>query len=95
MKNKLAFFPDEDIIHFSLSDEEEADSVELSPNITAELNKKGEIIGIEIVKASTYIRDVILDSAQVKLLERRSAGKKFSSSGRKANMPLRRHTKVD
>ena len=68
MQNKLAFFPDEDIIHFSISDEEETGGVELSPNITAELNEKGEIIGIEILKASSYIRDAILDSAQAKLL---------------------------
>lgn len=68
MKNKLSFFPNEDIIHYSLSDEEEADSIELSPNITAELNKKGEIIGIEILKASAYIRDAILDSAHLKML---------------------------
>jgi uncharacterized protein YuzE len=77
MKNKLAFFPAEDIIHFSISDEEETDSVELSPNITAELNEKGEIIGIEILKASSYIRDTILDSAQAKLLEKSMPAKKI------------------
>ncbi|MDD5673737.1 MAG: DUF2283 domain-containing protein [Chitinivibrionales bacterium] len=76
MQNKLVFFPEEDIIHFSISNEEEADSVELSPNITAELNKKGDMIGIEILKASSYIRDNILISAQAKLLEKRSAVKK-------------------
>jgi uncharacterized protein YuzE len=79
MQNKLVFFPKEDIIHFSLSDEEEADSVELSPNITAELNKKGDMIGIEIVRASSYIRDNILITAQAKLLEKRSVAKKTSS----------------
>ena len=36
-----------------------------------ELNKKGDLIGIEILKASSYIRDSILDSAQAKLLEKR------------------------
>ncbi len=76
MQNKLSFFPDEDIIHFSISNEEETESVELSPNITAELNKKGEMIGIEILKASSYIRDAVLDTAQAKLLEKRPSGKK-------------------
>jgi uncharacterized protein YuzE len=76
MQNKLSFFPDEDIIHFSISAEEETDSVELSPNITAELNKKGEIIGIEILKASSYIRDAVLDSAQIKLLKKKPLVKK-------------------
>ena len=79
MQNKLVFFPEEDIIHFSISNEEEADSVELSPNITAELNKNGDMIGIEILKASSYIRDNILISAQAKLLEKKSALKKTSS----------------
>lgn len=36
--------------------------------ITAELNKKGELIGIEIVQASSYIRDSILEVAQAKIL---------------------------
>ena len=38
------------------------------PNITAELNKAGELIGIEIIQASSFIRDVILESAQAKIL---------------------------
>ena len=79
MQNKLVFFPEEDIIHFAISNEEEADSVELSPNITAELNKKGDVIGIEILKASSYIRDNILISAQAKLLNKRPAVNKHRS----------------
>jgi uncharacterized protein YuzE len=79
MQNKLVFFPEEDIIHISISNEEETDSVELSPNITAELNKKGDIIGLEILRASSYIRDNILISAQAKLLEKRPAIKKTHS----------------
>jgi len=42
--------------------------VELSPNITAELNEKGELIGIEILDASTYVRDSIMESVQAKML---------------------------
>jgi uncharacterized protein YuzE len=45
--------------------------VELSPNITAELNEAGELIGIEILNASKYLRDSILDSAQAKMLRER------------------------
>ena len=37
-------------------------SIELSSNITAEYNDKGEIIGIEILKASDFIRDVLAES---------------------------------
>jgi len=36
--------------HLAFSDEPEAGSVEISPNLTAELNVKGELIGIEILK---------------------------------------------
>jgi uncharacterized protein YuzE len=67
-KSKMTYFETDDILHFAISDEEEANSVEISPNITAELNEKGDLIGIEILAASTFIRDTILDSVQVKLM---------------------------
>ncbi len=33
-----------------------------------ELNEKGELIGIEIIEASSFIRDSILEAAQAKML---------------------------
>ena len=45
-KPKLSYFEQEDIMHLVISEGEEASSIELSPNITAELNEKGELIGI-------------------------------------------------
>jgi uncharacterized protein YuzE len=68
-KTQLAYFKSEDILHLSISDELEAGSVEISPNVTAELNDKGELIGIEIIGASSFIRDSILESTQAKLLQ--------------------------
>ncbi len=68
-KAHLAYFDQEDILHLAISDEEEAGSVEISPNITAELNDKGELIGIEILDASKFIRDSILESVQAKVLD--------------------------
>jgi len=65
---KLAYFDKEDVLHLAISDEPEGGSVELSPNITAELNDKGELIGIEILNASAFIRDSILESVQAKML---------------------------
>ena len=65
---RMMYFEKEDILHLSISDEPEADSVELSPNITAELDDKGELIGIEILQASTFVRDSILESVQAKIL---------------------------
>ena len=71
----MAYFEADDVIHLALSDEPEATSIELSPNITAELNAAGELIGLEILDASRFVRDSILDSAQAKMLQlRRQAG---------------------
>jgi uncharacterized protein YuzE len=67
-KLKMLYFEKEDILHLVMSDEEEANSVELSPNITAELNEQGELIGIEILQASTFVRDSIMEAVQAKLL---------------------------
>ena len=57
-KPKMTYFEKEDILHLVISNEPESDSIELSPNITAELNDKGEFIGIEILNASTFIQDI-------------------------------------
>lgn len=65
----MAYFEQEDVLHVSISDEPEAGSVEVSPNITAELNAKGELIGIEILRASAYVRDSIMDSVQARVLD--------------------------
>ena len=69
----MEYFEKEDVLHMTISDEPEAGSVELSPNITAELNSKGELIGIEILNASDFVRESILESAQVKMLKLPSA----------------------
>ena len=55
---KMTYFEKEDILHLVISDEPESDSIELIPNITAELNDNGELIGIEILNASVFIQDI-------------------------------------
>lgn len=65
---RLRYFPEEDILHLVISDEPEKGSVELAPNITAELNQEGEVIGIEILETSLFLRDMLLESVQAKLL---------------------------
>ncbi len=67
-KSRMAYFEKDDVLHLAISNEPETGSVEVSPNITAELNAKGELIGIEILNASTFIRDAVLDSVQAKVL---------------------------
>ena len=56
-KPKTIYFEREDILHLVISDESESGSIELIPNITAELNENGELIGIEILNASTFIQE--------------------------------------
>jgi uncharacterized protein YuzE len=74
-KPKMSYFEQEDILHLVIAEEEEANSVELSPNITAELNEQGELIGIEILHASTFVRDAILEGVQARLLNLTNTGK--------------------
>ena len=67
-KPQMTYFEKEDVLHIIVTNEKEMKSVELSPNITAELNKDGELIGVEILNASEYIRDSILESSNARLL---------------------------
>lgn len=68
-RSRLAYFEQADVLHLAISDEPEASSIELSPNITAELNAQGELIGIEILEASSFVRDSILESVQARILQ--------------------------
>ena len=55
-KAEMHYFEEEDIIHLAISEDPEASSVEISPNITAELNEKGELIGLKYsVLANMYV----------------------------------------
>jgi uncharacterized protein YuzE len=65
---KMTYFEQDDVLHLVISDELEAGSIEILPNVTAELNESGELIGVEILQASKFIRDAILESAQGKIL---------------------------
>ncbi|MEL6385616.1 MAG: DUF2283 domain-containing protein [Cyanobacteria bacterium J06626_18] len=65
---QINYFKEEDILHLLISEEQEANSVAINPNVTTELNADGELIGVEILNASTYMRDFVLESVQAKLL---------------------------
>jgi uncharacterized protein YuzE len=70
----MTYFEDEDVLHLALSDDPEAASIEISANVTAELNAAGELIGIEILNAKDYLRDSILDTVQARMLQLQKAG---------------------
>jgi len=67
-KVEMTYFDKEDVLYLKISSEPESGSIEISPNITVELNDKDEMIGIEILNASDFIRDSILESVQAKML---------------------------
>ena len=68
-KSHIAYFEKDDVLHYSLTDEPETNSLEISHDITAELNERGELIGIEILNVSRFLRDVVMDSIQAKMLD--------------------------
>jgi len=68
-KPKLSYFDQEDVLHLVISEDDEANSIEVSPDITAELNDKGELIGIEILNASKFVSDTIMEGVQAKVLQ--------------------------
>jgi len=64
----MKYFPEEDIIYIEIKRGTEVNSVEISPNITVELDEAGDMIGVEILNATSYIRNGILETVQAKLL---------------------------
>ena len=68
-KPRMIYFADEDVLHLAITDEPEAQSLALSPNITAELNEKNELIGVEILTASLFMRDAVLESVQARMTQ--------------------------
>ena len=65
---RMAYFEKEDILQFVVADGPEAQSVELSPDVTVEMDAQGQILGVEILNASRFLRDSIMDSIQGRML---------------------------
>ncbi len=80
-KLRMKYFEQDDVLHLAISNEPEAGSVEIGQGITAELNADGELIGIEILDASSFLRDSILESVQAKMLNLSFARSALSSGG--------------
>jgi uncharacterized protein YuzE len=68
-KTQMRYFEQEDIIHLVIAEGLESRSLELSPNITVELNDQNELLGVEILNASKFLRDTVLESVQAKTLQ--------------------------
>jgi|GEM_PF-969506 len=67
-KPQLRYFEQGDVLHLTVAEGKERQSVEVWPNVTLELNAKGDVIELEILNATRFIRDFILESAQAKML---------------------------
>ncbi len=67
-KTTIRYFEAEDILHIAIAGGPESRSVELSPTITVELDDNDEMIGVEILEASSFLRDAVLESIQARTL---------------------------
>lgn len=67
---RMAYFENEDILHLMIAAGPEAQSIELSPDITVEMDAQGQILGVEILNASRFMRDAVMDSIQGRVLHR-------------------------
>ena len=70
---QIRYFDSEDVLYIVFSDDEEAGSYEISPNITVELNENGEIIGVEILNATAFLRDWLIEGLQARLALQRAS----------------------
>jgi uncharacterized protein YuzE len=59
-KMQIRYFEEEDVLHMVIAD---------GPEVTVELNDQNEVIGIEILDASVFLRDSVLDSIQARTLQ--------------------------
>lgn len=66
-KPRMIYFEQEDILHIAITEGEEETSYELSPNVTVELDSNNEVIGVEIINASDFLRDTVLESVQARI----------------------------
>ena len=69
-KGTMKYYPKDDVLYVMLQAGEESRSVEIESGITAELNKSGELIGIEILDAFAYLRKLIQDRLKPRLRHR-------------------------
>ncbi|MBP6016918.1 MAG: DUF2283 domain-containing protein [Candidatus Promineofilum sp.] len=65
---RIRYFEAEDILHIAIADGPESRSIELGPTITVELDENDEMIGVEILEASSYLRDAVLEPIQARTL---------------------------
>ena len=68
-KTVVRYFEQEDILHLLIAEGTESRSLELTPNISVELDENNELIGVEILNASAFLRDAVMESIQARTLQ--------------------------
>ncbi len=58
MKWQVRYDPDADVLYIAVEGAE-AEAIEIADGIFAELSPKGELIGVEILRASQLLKEVI------------------------------------
>lgn len=59
MSEFKVFYDEEEDILYLAKEDEEAEVVEISPGVNMELDRNGNIIGVELFHASTLFKDVL------------------------------------
>lgn len=59
MANFKVFYDEKDDILYLAKEGQEEEVVELAPGVNVELDASGELIGVELFKASSLFKDVI------------------------------------
>lgn len=57
---KVEYDPESDILYIRIKEEQVKETIDLDDDIFADLNEKGEIVGIEIWQARKYIFSELL-----------------------------------
>ena len=59
MDDFKVFYDEEDDILYLAKEGQEAEVVEISPGVNMELDSKGNLIGVELFKASRMFKDIL------------------------------------
>lgn len=67
IQNPVHYDPKVDVLYIAMREGRESDMVEVAPGVQVELDNRGQVIGIEFLNASRFLKSVL------KPLERRLA----------------------
>lgn len=53
---RITYVPEADALYMEFRDGVAADNVDLAPGVTADLDRRGRVLGIEVLRASRHLR---------------------------------------